>query len=97
MDKKDHTVSTILDAIWETIMHRVPIRARQSAMFCRFKKKGLMGKRGENTRTFTQDLLFELTQGGWSSLLTDHFGVLVWLEDLENSDPNQRELAKIVH
>ena len=66
-------------------------------MFLRCKKKGLMGKRGENTRTFTQDLLFELTQSGWSSLSTDHFGVLVWLEDLENSDPNQCELAKIVH
>ena len=35
VDKKDHTVSTILDAIHETIMHPVPIRVRQSAMFCR--------------------------------------------------------------
>ena len=74
-------------------MHRVPMRAQQSAMFCRCKRKGLMGRKGENTRMFTQDLLFELTQSGWSSLLTDHFGVLVWLEDFEKNDPNQRELA----
>ena len=78
-------------------MDQVPIRARQSAMFQRCKKKGLMGKKGQNTRMFTQDLLFELTQSGWSSLLTDHFGCLVWLEDLETNDPNQRELANKIH
>ena len=56
-----------------------------------------MGRKGENTRTFTQDLLFKLTQSGWSSLSTNHFGCLFWLEDLENNNPNQRKLAIKIH
>ena len=56
-----------------------------------------MGWKGENTRTFTQDLLFKLTQSGWPSLSTDHFGCLVWLEDLGNNYPNKPELANKIH
>ena len=56
-----------------------------------------MGWKGENTRTFTQDLLLELTQSGWNSFSTNHFGCLVWLEDLDTNDPNQRKLANKIH
>ena len=64
IDNKSHSVSTVLDAIKETIMDWVPIRARQSAMFRRCKKKGLMGRKEENIQMVTQDLLFELTRSG---------------------------------
>ena len=93
IDKKSHSVTTILDALRATVMERVPLRARQAKMFRRCKKKGLMGWKGENCCTFTEDLLFDLNQSGWDQLSTNHFGYLLWLEDLDTSDHNQHELA----
>ena len=75
-------------------MDCVPLRARQAKMFRRCKKKNL---REENCCVFTEDLLFELNQSGWDQLSTNHFGVLLWLEDLDTNDHNQRELANCIH
>ena len=46
IDKKSHSVPTILDALRATVMDRVPLRARQAKMFRCCKKKGLMGRKG---------------------------------------------------
>ena len=58
--KRSHSVPTILDALRATVMDRVSLRVRQAKMFRRCKKKGLMGWKGENCRTFTEDFLFDL-------------------------------------
>ena len=71
--------------------------AQQAKMLRRSKKKNLMGRRGENCRVFTEELIFKLEQSGWNQLSTDHFGVLLWLEDLDTSDHDQRELANRIH
>ena len=93
IDKRPHSVPTILDALRSTVMDRVPLRARQAKMIRHCKKKNLMDRKGENCHTFIKDLLFDLNQSGWDQLSTNHFGCLLWLEDLDTSDHNQLELA----
>ena len=97
IDKRSHSITTIFDALRATVMDRVPLRARQAKIFRHCKKKGLMGRKGENCRTFTEDLLFDLSQSGWDQLSTNHFGCLLWLEDLDTNDHNQHELANCIH
>ena len=46
---------------------------------------------------FKEELIFKLDQSGWDQLSTNHFGVLLWLEDLDTNDHNQRELANCIH
>ena len=60
IDRKSHSVPTILDAMRCAVMNHVALHARQAKMFRHCKKKNLMGRRGENCHVFTKDLLFEL-------------------------------------
>ena len=60
VNRKSHSVPTILDALRSMVMDHVPLRSRQAKMFRYCKKKNLMGRRGENCHVFTEDLLFEL-------------------------------------
>ena len=66
-------------------------------MLKRSKHKNRMGKRSENCMGFTEELLFNLQQSGCHEMTTDHAGCLSWLEDLDMSNKDQKELATKIH
>ena len=97
IDKKPHTVATIMKTLRSTVMDRFPICAHQAKMLKSSKHKNRMGCRGENCMAFTEELLFDLQQSGRNGLTTNHFGYLLWLKDLGTSNRDLNELGGQIH
>merc|ERR1712115_564249 len=74
-----------------------PRRARLTKVRQRSEKKNQMGDKEEHIMTYTENLLLELDQLGWSTMSQAEAGCLLWLQDLSTSNKHQVDLSKRIH
>merc|ERR1711895_65473 len=95
--KRDPCTKTIVECIVEVVMSRVPRRARLATVLNRIKSSNCMGDLGENMLTFSEGLMHDLHQSSWESTNVVEIGVLMWIADLNMSNPHHLRLSEKVH
>ena len=97
IDKAPHFARMIVDTLRVVVMGRVPRRAWLTKDLQRIRTSNAMGARGENTITFSEGLMFDLTQSGWVEMSMVEAGCLMWLTDLTLTNVHHVELSRKFH
>merc|ERR1712240_45095 len=92
-----HSAKTIVSTLNTLLVNRMPKRGRLTRFFQRNKLVNQMGNMGEHLVTYSESLIRELQESGWSDMTMMEAGVIIWLTDLVASNPHQVRLSEKVH
>ena len=71
-----HSIKTLVDTLRSMILTHIPRRGRLTKMRERTTKINQMGDNGENLLSYTERLILEMDQSGWSIMMVAEATVL---------------------